>query len=212
MSRLSKKLRFIFIVIAVLAAGNFGATIYVQSLQNDGGAVIDAAGRNRMLSQEIGFYAEQILKGNSSVKVLLGWAIDLHDSSFYALRDGGIATGIAGGRVLPATSPEVMPKVLAVEKLWVEYKKNAKIIAEQPTFIKNEINPEVEVAMYFIEKNGPEMLALNHDMVEGYVSVNYDKQSNLSLILLAMLVVNLIVIFIGVRTTHSVPDVITANE
>lgn len=203
MNGLLSRLRYIFFVMAVLSIGNFGAAIYVQSLQKDDGAVIDAAGRNRMLSQEMGFYAEQILKGNESIKVMLGWAIDLHDTSFYALKNGGVAAGIAGDRILPAASPEIMPKVLDAEKLWIEYKKNAEVIVREPTLIKGEVNPNVQAAMYFIEKNGPEMLALNHAMVEHYVLLNDDRQSRISWVLFAILLLNLVVIATGAKMSRS---------
>lgn len=212
MRELSGKLRFIFAAIAVLAVCNFGATIYIQSLQKDDGAIIDAAGRNRMLSQEIGFYAEQILDGDESAKVKLGWAIELHNSSFRALKDGGVATGIAGGRVLPGTGPEVIPKVLAAEELWVEYKKNAEVIAQEPTFIKEVVNPNVQNAMFFLEKNGPDMLALNHAMVESYVSMNDSRQSRLSFVLFALLLLNLVVIFMGAKSARSASDANTEED
>ncbi|MFC1741690.1 ATP-binding protein [Nanoarchaeota archaeon] len=200
---ITRKFEIIFILILILSTVSFNAVFYLQNQQKEDAAVVDAAGRNRMLSQRIGFYAEQIVRGNEAVKGILSSIIRLHDTSFYALKNGGVAPEIANNRFLPA-APESMAYLVAdAEQLWLEYRKNAEVIVNEQTMVNGALNPKVASALSFIEQNAPEMLRRNNAMVDMYVTLNYAKQMKFSLILLALLVINVATILFALHMARA---------
>jgi hypothetical protein len=167
----------ILILIAVILLGGNASIFYFQSLQKTDGAIIDAAGRNRMLSQRIGFYSEMVADGHKENQAPLASFIDLHEKSFKALKNGGVAPGIAEDRVLPPTQPDIMPTVLEAETLWTQYKEHAETIANGKIYIDEQLNPDILRALTFLEEQSPEMLRLNDNMVKAYVKMNDGKQT-----------------------------------
>ncbi|MBI1934320.1 PAS domain S-box protein [Candidatus Peregrinibacteria bacterium] len=180
---LRKKFGILFLSVFLVNIGGLGLVYHYQSLEKTDTAVVDASGRNRMLSQRIGFYAEQtVRKGSEEAKAELQRVIDLHDVSFYALKNGGVAPGIADDVLLPPTTKDILPLVWASEELWQQYKENAGVIAREPTVINGETNPQVAAAIDFIEKNGSEMLRRNNEMVMAYVRSSQMRHQNILLI------------------------------
>lgn len=200
-SSVNKKLGLVFLSFFILAFTSFFIIRSYADTQRTDGAIIDAAGRNRMLSQRLGFYAEQIVRGNIPAKEVLNSTIQLHHVSFYALKDGGIAPEIADNRVLPPTIPSIMPIVETAEKLWLAYKTNSEIILNEPIFIDDIPNPVVGNALTFIEKNAPEILRRNNEMVKAYVRMNGEKQVQMNLVLFILLFVNVAVVGLGTCIT-----------
>ena len=92
---ITTKLMIVISSLLILSIMSFGTIKYFHEIQKEDGAIIDASGRDRMLSQQIGFYSEQVLNGNELAKSTLKEIIDLNDVSFYALKNGGVAPGIA---------------------------------------------------------------------------------------------------------------------
>ncbi len=202
----TKKLMVVIFFMLVLSIISFGTIRYFNGVQSEDGAIIDASGRDRMLSQRIGFYSEQVLNGDESAKSTLKEIIDLHDASFFALKNGGIAPGIANDRVLPSTNEQIIPLVETAEELWIEYKEQGYVIVNEPTFINGEVNPKVKRAMEFIEKNGPDMLNKNNDMVAAYVLMNDAKRAKLNDALMVILVLSLLVTILGYFIVKSISE------
>lgn len=198
---MNKKLGLVFLLFFISAISNFFIIRSYQATQRTDGAIIDAAGRNRMLSQQLGFYAERVVRGNEAVKNTLKNIIELHNASFYALKDGGIAPEIADNRLLPPTIPSIMPIVQKAEELWLEYKKNGEIIVNNSVFVDSVPNPIVENALDFIEKNAPEMLQRNNEMVKAYVRMNDEKQEQMNLVLFILLIANMLIVGLGLWIT-----------
>lgn len=187
------KLLFIFLLFSVLAVINFFIIRYFQAAQKTDAAVIDAAGRNRMLSQQLGFYAERIIHGDESSKETAKSIIMLHNISLYALKDGGVAPEIAGNRILPPTITAILPIVQKTEELWLEYKRNGEIIINEPVYIDGVQNPAVSNALKFIENNAPEMLRRNNELVKAYEELNDEKHTQMDRVLLILLTINVVI-------------------
>ncbi|OGJ67198.1 hypothetical protein A2947_00075 [Candidatus Peribacteria bacterium RIFCSPLOWO2_01_FULL_54_110] len=204
--RLHKKFGILFLSVFLVDIGGLSLVYHFQSLEKTDTAVVDASGRNRMLSQRIGFYAEQIVRKRSEeAKAELQMAIDLHDISFYALKNGGIASGIANDVLLPPTPKDLLPVVLASEELWQQYKERAGVIVREPTVINGETNPQVVAAIDFIEKNGSEMLRKNNEMVAAYVHRSQRKHRNILVIFSAVILIFVITAgFISYVTRRSI--------
>ena len=193
-----QKLKIVFFLFIILALANFFAIRYFNNTRDLDGAIVDAAGRNRMLSQQLGFYAEQIIHGNEAAKITLQEIITLHNTSFYALKNGGAAPGIDHGQILPPSPAKILPLAKEAENLWLKYKESGEIIANEPTYINGVINPAVANALDFIEKNALEMLQKNDAVVKAYVKITDEKQRTLHLILLVLLMINIIILGSGV--------------
>lgn len=193
--KLRNKFTILFLASFLLNVGGFGLVYYHQSLQETDAAVVDAAGRNRMLSQRMGFYAEQIVRaGKEEAKAELQRITDLHDVSFYALKDGGVAPGIARDVPLPPTPQDLLPLALASEELWWQYKERAEVIVREPAVIDGGTNPSVATAVEFLEENGSEMLRRNNAMVTAYVALNREKYHTLLFIFSVVSLVFLLII------------------
>lgn len=196
--KIGKKLALVLFIISLVFFGGNSLVFYFQSLQKTDGARIDASGRNRMLSQRIAYYSELVVRENENEndKIILSSLIELHNQSFLALKNGGSVPGIADGRVLPPTEPNIKPIVLRSEELWVEYKKNAELIVNSNTYINNQLNPKVKDALNFLENNSSEMLNRNNEIVKAYVRENDEKQLLLNNILYSISLIGIIFLFI----------------
>ncbi len=86
-----RKMILIFTIILIVGIGNIGIITYFQNLQKTDAGIVDVAGRQRMLSQKIGFYSQLAAKGNVDDLQILSDSIKLHDESLLALTNGGIA-------------------------------------------------------------------------------------------------------------------------
>ncbi len=204
--KLRNKFTILFLASFLLNVGGFGLVYYHQSLQETDAAVVDAAGRNRMLSQRMGFYAEQIVRvGKEEAKAELQSMTDLHDISFYALKDGGVAPGIARDIPLPSMPQDLLPLASASEELWRQYKEHAEVIVREPAVIDGNTNPRVAAAVEFLEENGSEMLRRNNVMVAAYVALNRAKYHTLLFVFSAVSLVFLLLIgLIFIVTRRSV--------
>ncbi len=201
---ISTRLMLVIVFMLVLALANFGVLTILQQMAQNDGAVIDASGRNRMLSQRIGFYAEQVVRGNEEEKPTLRDIIELHDQSFYALKNGGIAPGIANDRILPPANAQILPLVLEAEALWVQYKAQAYTIVNEPAQVDGKTNPQVSASLEYIEANGPEMLKLNNAVVAAYVQTNDRTSAIMAQSLAILLALSLLATGVGYVIVRSV--------
>jgi len=202
--RITAKFAFVFGLILLFILTNYYIIVRLQSLHEADAAIVDAAGRNRMLSQQIGLYAEQIIDGDESLKKELLGIINLHNTSLYALKNGGTAPGVSKDRVLPAAPPAIAPEILASEELWLQYKKAGDTIASEPTFVDDAPNPAVIAALDFIEQNSAEMLARNNAVVGKYVEFNEQKHMDLAFMMKVLALVNMLIIIAGFLIAHSI--------
>ena len=210
------KLGLILSFFALMALIN--SIAFWQYHQRQDAPRVDAAGRNRMLSQRIGLLAERIVHGQENVRADLSQAIILHDTSLRALKEGGVAPGIGEDKVLPPTAPALLPTLLEAETLWSTYKQNAEIVVQTPLYIDTVqqaivdssgfavmrathaqvVNPTVVAALRFIEQNAALMLEKNNNLVKRYVHENREKGAWLQLTQLFLLFVNVVTIGVAI--------------
>ena len=204
------KLGSLLVAMTFLAVGNFVLVNYFQSQRRTEAAVIDVAGRNRMLSQKIAFLAEKVEKGFLENKKDLQAVVTLHNTSLLALRWGGSVSGLTEGTVLPATQDNIMPTLNEVEELWGQYRKNAETVIKEPCYIDtvklvatagaelqrpqriNILNPKVKRAVANLENMAEDMLWKNNSLVKRYVEESEKNQAGLDKALMLLLIANLL--------------------
>lgn len=135
--------------------------------------MIDIAGRQRMLSQKIGFYAEMIVRGKTEHIAALQNAIDLHDHSFNVLKNGGIPKGIENAQVMEKAGEALLPYIDSVEEVWEKYKEAAENIVDIRNGMQS-INQEAELLKWIqvIEEYGEQMLEVNNELLKAFYQKN----------------------------------------
>ena len=139
--------------------------------------IIDAAGRNRMLSQRIGFLAECILNGNESLKEDLKQVVQLHDDTLEVLEKGGVLPG--SNIKINACNDAAIGVIKDVNSFWKEYSSHVNIIIDKPLKIDGTINPEVANALIYIEQNTSTLLEKNKALVGEFVKESNDAEQKI---------------------------------
>jgi methyl-accepting chemotaxis protein len=139
-------------------------------------ALIDVAGRQRMLSQKIGFYAEMILRGNTSGTILLEKAIQMHEESLISIKNGGLAPGYDQD-MLPKADEKLLPTIEKVESVWNIYKKASNDILTLTKNGQEYINnlSQLKESVKIIEENGELLLKLNNELLIECSKINKER-------------------------------------
>jgi PAS domain S-box-containing protein len=143
--------------------------------------LINLAGRQRMLTQKIGFYAEMVAKGKILQVGELKAAIDLFEHSLQVIKDGGMPMGIACESPLPEAEESLLPFIQGIEKAWKPYRDVAKKIVYYLSFNDNVTagikGYEIENSISYIEDHAEDLLELNNDLMLACIQLNEEKVS-----------------------------------
>lgn len=194
------RLGAILLILVCLSALNYFAISYFVDKQKYDSAVVDAAGRQRMLSQKIAFLSELVAKGEAEMMIPLMDAVELHEISLKGLMNGGVVPGIAHERPLPAADNEMLPLVYYAETYWRAYKDHCEtLISTQKALVTGAL-PDSEIgitqrradmSLEYIESAANEMLIRNDRLVKGFVEQNAVKQAALDKTLMLLLLGNI---------------------
>jgi PAS domain S-box-containing protein len=136
---------------------------------NAANSLLNVAGRQRMLSQKIGFYAEMVVRGKSHRVRELKNSVELFQHSLDVMKDGGYPSGIETGNPLPPAHETLLGHIAAVEVLWKNYKDAANKIVYYVTFqdttTAHARQYELDNSIAFIEEHGEKLLDLNNDLM-----------------------------------------------
>lgn len=130
--------------------------------------LLNIIGRQRMLSQKIGFHAEALVRGKRENRTLLQDAIELHEHSLQIIRYGGMPMGVTLERPLPKADKELIPAIEKIEEVWCQYKKAAENVILNSTVDPHHRNMNAEAInrdLDTIEQNGELILRLNNDLM-----------------------------------------------
>lgn len=163
----------------------FIASIYLifdaKSDQEKDSEIINIAGRQRMLSQRIAFFAERIVKGEQALVVDYMKLIQTCDHSLKILQIGG-QSPISSSVTISGTPEDVMPVLEKAKALWLPYRRNARKVATDGD----------NNALRYIEDHAETMLSLFNELTKAYVLENLRKQKALDRFLLLLAVLNVI--------------------
>lgn len=183
--RLKYKLSVIPLTFLIVGLINFILILNFKKEHLSDNEVVNLAGRQRMLSQRIAFFAERITKGNDDITEEYLNLIKLCDQSLQVLENGGIPPNMSENPIPPSSSG-VKTELKAAKKLWEDYKQNALSLVNNPSRIK------------FIDENASDMLVKFNDLVKAYVRNNAQKHASLDYLLYSLLGLNIILFLIVV--------------
>jgi PAS domain S-box-containing protein len=144
---------------------------------NRNNIVINICGRQRMLSQKIGFYCEALIRGRLQHSGLLRDAIELHEHTMQVLRYGGMPMGISCDSPLNSLSEDLLPQMVKIVTVWEAYKQAAENILYFAAVDPNAAHArkENECNIGIIENNGELLLSLNNEFMLAYMLHNQGK-------------------------------------
>ncbi|NOX86303.1 MAG: PAS domain-containing protein [Chlorobi bacterium] len=165
---------------------------FIQQTKNDI-FFTDIAGRQRMLSEQMGHFTHTIfnLKKDDD-RELLRKSVVLFDHSLTVLDQGGEIMG----RKLSPPQPEIKIKVEQVIRLWTNIKPALLLIAEQPQH-----SQETEKAYIFLKTRVPQLRDLSDEIVSRFEMLNSNRKEMLLKTLISILVFNFILLSMGVVIT-----------
>ena len=176
------KIGFVFALIMLFAILNFVVFFIEQS--NEKSLEIDIAGRNRMLSQNIAFYAEMVSKGHKDDIARMANTIELMDVSLKALKSGGTTKKDNETVEVRALGNEYNNNFTEIDNIWEPFKKNALQLGN---------NPNDNSAIQFIEDNSDKLLKSCNSLVTALVNNTHRNMAFTNTIFIVFLIFNIIV-------------------
>ncbi len=183
-------------LLAAVCITNYACVTYIKRQQKQDAYVVDVAGRNRMLSQKIGFYAERIARGQADAIPTLKAAINLHHALLQTLKHGGVVPDSDNSPAILPADAAITPTIRTTMSQWQRYRQAAEEVLLSAATSSS--SATTGSALRLLEEQAPLMLAQNNLLVKAYVQANQRKQAQLQYLLIALLMVNLMLIMVTV--------------
>lgn len=194
-SSLWGRMGLLFLAFFLLVSISAAATFWIIDTQNQDALVINLAGRQRMLVEQMAKDALQI-QAYRSVDLIgqMQARADTFDQTLRALMNGGPAPYSSGQTVnLPATrQPDTLAGLNQVQRTWEAFRPYLNVIAaEEPR------SPGFDAAMRAIENLSPNLVQQSDDVVRMYESASAQKVSRLRGIQIAFFASALVLLAAG---------------
>ena len=194
MSSLKMKLALILGSTLLLLLVTVGATFYTARLQEGDAAVINVAGRQRMLSQKTIKEAYTISFSGSEkatdYRKKLKKTVDLFEKSIHGLIDGDIELGLP-----PTTDPEILAQINKVHDIWAGIHESAEIIIT----VKDKSDSRYLSAMEFMGNKNEDLLHQVDKVVQMYEMAASQKVQQLIVVLIIFTLSSVAIFAIGWR-------------
>jgi diguanylate cyclase (GGDEF)-like protein/PAS domain S-box-containing protein len=170
------------LLLAVLSAATIVITFGFIDQQEADGIVINAAGRQRMLSQKMSKEAFAIAAGNGQLRTTLGETASEFDETLTDLLEGSAERG------LPAAQGEVKAQLEKVSTHWDPFYEQVQVVQTAPVE-----SPEFEAALAHIDQNGVLLLNEMNTAVGFYDDAFSGKINTLKRVVIVLAVVGALV-------------------
>jgi PAS domain S-box-containing protein len=153
----------------------------------------NVAGRQRMLSEQLGAYAHMVHDlDQEEDREPLRELVAEFDQSLVTLDRGGV---VMGRRLSPAP-PEIRDKIDVVKQLWIDLKPALLLVADQPIS-----SPQAVKAYDFIQVSIPRLRDLSNEVVFSFELLSHKKKEQIFRILIIVLSINFVLLFTGILIT-----------
>ncbi len=184
------KINILILVVSLLIIFLFSTIYNLQTAHESHSKVVDIAGRNRMLSQQIGYELHKNYHSNNisnSNLEKIEESIILHDKSLDVLTYGGLIWNGKNEIYLSEAPTEVFEYLNKSKIKFIEYKKYAiKLLENLKKGKKN------KTLMNYINNNNKELLLLNQNVVESFVTFNEKSEKKIKFVLIIIFLITLI--------------------
>jgi two-component system nitrate/nitrite sensor histidine kinase NarX len=197
---LRSRLGLIFLAFSLLVVISVTTTYLGIEAQKKDALVINLAGRQRMLVQQMTRQALEIDRPpGSDSRLALQDSAQAFEQTLLALRDGGEVPYLTGiSSVLPATRNQLTRARLdQVADLWAGFRNNLQIVREGDPSSK-----EFQSAIQSIQNTAPELVAQSDSAVRLFSAEATDKAQRIKWVQIIFLAAALILLAMGVLVTR----------
>jgi len=196
---LQGRLTLLFVAFALLVLISVGATVWGVETQRQDALVINLAGRQRMLTQQMARLAFESGVGEEAANAALRDTEQTFDQTLQALRDGGTAPYLSDTTVtLPFTrDPGIRSALNQVELTWSDFRALLDELQQTPRGA-----PSFTVTLQAIEEKSSTLAAQADDVVRLYEADSVSKMNRLRVIQIGFFLCALILLGAGVWVTR----------
>jgi two-component system nitrate/nitrite sensor histidine kinase NarX len=195
LSSIQGRFTLLLVAFSLLVIVSVGVTIWSLETQRRDASVMNLAGRQRMLAQQMTREALEIGLGEGGPHIQnLQEAIQTFESTLTALRNGGPAPYLPGGSVVlpPTRARALLTQLDEVQATWLRYKDNLRpIVAEPPA------SPAFQAALRQIESLSAKLVQDSDTAVRLYESASTQKVVRLRWVQFSFLVCALLLLTVG---------------
>lgn len=199
------RLGLLLVTFTSLVTISVAATLWMARTQEKDALVINLAGRERMLSQQITWLA--LLPSNHETEEALIEAMQLFESNLYALRDGGMAERADGALVLLPATQEAIARARLEEAifLWQELKEQvaslqeakANLISLPSSDLQTSFDDAEAEAAQALKEASLRLVAALDRVVDAYEEDSQAKVTRLVWVQIGFLGIALLALFLG---------------
>jgi len=176
------KVGVLLLVMLAIGGINVAVVYYYEGLSAKDSQIINVAGRQRMLSQEMAKLVNAIDADEQGLKDSLRNAIHEYDKSLIAMRDGGETMDYQ----LPSAPKEMMLLFEENQVLWLMFKENAERVLET----EDKKSQEFRTARQYINSNNLALRGISNQIVTEFTRISDEKTATLKRILILLFLFN----------------------
>ncbi len=190
---LTRKIGFLLLLPVLGALATLGVFYSFHIQTADDAPIINLAGRQRLLAQQLFGYAHMVREGQEEDRATLLDLTNLYDSSLAVIEHGGEIMG----QTFPPAPPEVLDEIAEIRKAWRQQAATLRAIARLPAQ-----TPDMEDAYRAAELNTPPLVAAADKVVTALAQRNQTLQRRTLNVLLGSAAFNFLLLLSGIFITR----------
>ena len=197
---LRSRLGLIFLAFSLLVVVSVTTTYLGIEVQNEDALVINLAGRQRMLVQQMTRQTMEVERQpGGETRLALQDSAQAFEQTLLALRDGGGVPYLAGiTSLLPATrNPHIRSQLDQVANLWAGFRDNLQIVLQS-----DPASQEFQSAIQSIQNTAPELVEQSDSAVRLYSAEATAKAQRIKWVQIIFLAAAMILLALGVLVTR----------
>jgi len=176
-------------IMLIFAAVNVGVVYHYQSQVSTVSNSVNYAGQQRMLSQRMARYANNLAQtGSEDARTSLAGAKEKFDRNIQALEEGGT---INGATLQPAPSATTAA-LQREQELWSQYREHVQTMLDQ-----DPDSEEFQSSLAYVQENSNQLLSVSDDVTGAFAAVSTSKISFMQQLLLLLLALDLAIFLAG---------------